>query len=254
MRRPPWGLGVKRSRWWLAGLQQVVAWLADCTVPGVCQILRRLQVRYKRGREYLHSPDPLYDQKMAYVMAAYHLAQVDPTHYVLLYQDEMTYYRQPTVARAYTPQGDPLPYARLGHQRNRKRRIAACLDALTGRLIAWQRTRFNLTNLLRFYQAVEAAYPEADRIFLVQDNWPLHFHPTLLLALATRRITLLRLPTYAPWTNPVEKLWLRLRQEVLHLHPFEDDWSALFAAVQTWLDQWQGGSLDLLHYVGLYPY
>jgi hypothetical protein len=166
----------------------------------------------------------------------------------------MTYYRQPTVARAYAGHRDPLPYARLGYQSNRRRRIAACLNAVTGQLTAWQRSRFNVPALIHFYHAVAAAYPNAEWIFIVQDNWPVHFHPRLLLALASSRIVLLRLPTYAPWTNPIEKVWLRLRQEVLHLHPFEDDWSSLHATVQAWLDTWRAGSFDLLHSVGLYPY
>jgi len=34
----------------------------------------------------------------------------------------------------------------------------------------------------------------------VLDNWPVHFHPKVLLALKSEpRIELLRLPTYAPW-------------------------------------------------------
>jgi len=33
-------------------------------------------------------------------------------------------------------------------------------------------------------------------------------------------ITLVYLPTYAPWLNPIEKLWRKAYQEVLHLHRF----------------------------------
>jgi transposase len=64
---------------------------------------------------------------------------------------------------------------------------------------------------------------------------------------------LLRLPTYAPWTNPVEKVWLALYREVLHLHDCADDRPRLQTLVQTWLDRWVDGSLDLLQAVGLYP-
>jgi hypothetical protein len=124
---------------------------------------------------------------------------------------------------------------------------------LTGATLSWQRARFTVKMLLRFFAAVEAAYPQHRRIFIALDNWPPHFHPDILLYLLTSRITLLRLPTYAPWTNPVEKVWLRLKQELLHLHQFEDDWQGLHTAVQVWLDQWQTPSDDLLHYCGLTP-
>ncbi|MBZ0285495.1 MAG: transposase [Anaerolineae bacterium] len=67
------------------------------------------------------------------------------------------------------------------------------------------------------------------------------------------RLELLFLPTYTPWTNPIEKLWRWLYQDVLHLHSWADDWTGLQAAVSAWLSQFQHGSLDLLRYVGLYP-
>jgi transposase len=44
-----------------------------------------------------------------------------------------------------------------------------------------------------------------------------------LAALAPSKIVLVPLPTYAPWTNPVEKVWRKLCQEVLHLHEFVDE-------------------------------
>jgi hypothetical protein len=58
------------------------------------------------------------------------------------------------------------------------------------------------------------------------------------------------LPTYAPWLNRIEKLWRYLRQEVLHLHQ-EEDFGSLHAHVNTFLDQFAGGSQHLLWYVGL---
>jgi len=88
---------------------------------------------------------------------------------------------------------------------------------------------------------------------VVQDNWPVHFHEEVLAALSGSKIVLVPLPTYAPWTNPVEKVWRKLYQEVLHLHHFGDDWDGLRRAVEQWLTQFADGSVDLLRYVGLCP-
>jgi hypothetical protein len=246
--------GLKRSRWWLGGLQQVVAWLGPCTKVGVWRILKRLGIKYKRGRQYVHSPDPNYDLKLAYVQAAQTLVETEPARYALLYQDELTYYRRPSLARDYGLHGSEAPKVTQGYTRNRQRRIAGSLDVIKGTFIAWQRSRFDRHNLIRYYRDLEAAYPDVEVIFLVQDNWSVHFHPDILLALADSKICLLRLPTYAPWTNPVEKVWLRLKQELLHHHDFEDDWPALQFAVQDWLDHCDQDPVDLLHYVGLFPY
>jgi hypothetical protein len=213
-----------------------------------------LKVRYKRGRHYVHSPDPDYEQKLAAIDTVQHAVVRDSRRTVLLYQDEFTYYRRASVARDYALRGSRDPRAHSGWGNNRLRRIAACLDFATGRVLAQQRRRFNRQALIRFYQMIEAAYPQAEVIYLAQDNWPVHFHPDVLHALAHSKITLLRLPTYAPWTNPIEQLWRFLYKAVLHLHPFVDDWQRLQDAVQHWLDQWRSGSYELLHAVGLYPY
>jgi hypothetical protein len=209
-------------------------------------------VRYKRGRLYLHSPDPAYDAKLAAVTAAQVLARAYPETVVLLYQDEFTYYRRPSVSRAFAPQRTDAPRAVAGLSTNKQRRLAACLDAITGRVVWWQRYRFNRRTLLRFYQAVVAAYPAAEVIYLAQDNWPVHFHEDVLAALPPP-LRLLPLPTYAPWTNPVEDVWRALNADVLHHHDFGDDWDALQQAVHTWLAQWCDDSPHLLQLVGLWP-
>lgn len=251
--RSPQTFGLERSRWWLAGLREVAAWLKNLTLPAIHKLLQRLNITYKRGRAYVHSPDPFYDLKLAYISSAHSMVKREPQRYLLLYQDELTYYRSPTVARDYARVGSKHPLARSGYKANRKRRIAACLNPQTGELFAQQRSRFTVQALLKFYQSLEAAYPDYQRIFIVLDNWPVHFHPTISLALQKSRIVLLRLPTYAPWTNPIEQVWRKLQHDLLHLHRFEDDWLGLQAAVQLWLDQWHKPSPELLRYVGLTP-
>lgn len=75
----------------------------------------------------------------------------------------------------------------------------------------------------------------------------------MLEALKETKIELLRLPTYAPWTNPVEKVWRKLSQEVLTFHDLRADWERLKAVIIAWLSQWAHGSQELLHCVGLAP-
>jgi transposase len=100
---------------------------------------------------------------------------------------------------------------------------------------------------------VKAAYPAADQLFLIHDNWPVHWHPEVLMGLCVSKLTLRTLPIYAPWLNPAEKVWRRLCQDVLHLHPRANAWEQLQASVQAWLDLWAGGSADLLCCVGFCP-
>jgi transposase len=50
VRTPPESLGVERSRWTLATLQQVEPVWASYTLSGLWRLLRALKIRYKRGR------------------------------------------------------------------------------------------------------------------------------------------------------------------------------------------------------------
>jgi hypothetical protein len=54
VRRSPRLYGLIRSRRWLDGLRQVVSWLKDLTLASAHKILRRLRIRYKHGRRYVH--------------------------------------------------------------------------------------------------------------------------------------------------------------------------------------------------------
>lgn len=251
--RAPRLFGLNRSRWWWDGLRQVVPWLQALTLPGVHGAIARLGLTYKRGRVYVHSPDPLYDEKLAVVQIAETLARTDPQRFVLLSEDELTYYRRATVAQGYALSGSTQPYAQQGYRRNYAYRIAGCLNRQPGQLFWWQRAHFDRRTLVHYYAAVRAYYPDAERIFIVQDNWPVHVHDEVVTALADTPLVLLPLPTYAPWTNPIEKVWRKLYQELLHLHDWGDRWTDLKQAVTDWLAQFRDGSLALLHYVGLYP-
>jgi transposase len=201
----------------------------------------------------VHSPDPAYLRKRAQVRWAWQQVQQDPVRFVLLYQDELTYYRCPTVYCDYATAGSDAPRAVQGTDYNTSRRIAGCLDAYTGRLICWQRSAFDYQTFLRYLHAVEARYPRAERMYIVLDNWPVHFQPDVLAALQSSKITLVFLPTYAPWLNPIEKVWRKLKQEILHLHRYHCRWKELQERVEAWLIQYDRPAPDLLHYVGLSP-
>lgn len=247
----PTNFDLTRSRWWLDGLRQAVPWMRSLTESGVWQILDRFGLVYKRGRRYVHSPDPAYRVKEARLHGAWQQVAADPVHHVLLYQDELTYYRCPTTAPDYVPRNADAPRANQGHGYNTSRRIAGCLDAYNGRLICWQRSAFDHKTFLKYLQYVETCYPEARNLYIALDNWPVHYQPDVLRALETSKITLLFLPTYAPWLNPIEKVWRKLKQEILHQHRQHDQWKILQERVEQWLMQYDRPSPVLLRYAGI---
>lgn len=278
MHQPPENFQRTESRWTLKSLLRCCEWLQIRSPSGLWRLLERLGIRYKRARDYVHSPDREYATKVAYLQSCWHITCAEPEQYVLLYLDEFAFERQPTLARAYHQRGQTCPLARRSQRSNTQCRGLGALNALTGQVLYVQRTHITTAVLSAFYAQIAAAYPQAETIFVVQDNWPVHVHPDVLARLqpqhspfwphtpdnwptqSSRRavhdtlpIQLCFLPTYSPWLNPIEKLWRWLRQQVLHLHRFSDKWEQLKQRVLDFIAQFHFGSIPLLHYVGLLP-
>ena len=137
--------GLKQSRWTLQALQKEVPWLqhtrsgTPMSLTGICKLLKRLGVRSKRGRAHVHSPDLLYNKKQAYIRSLRELNTTDPERFVLLYEDELTYYRRAVVNREWAGQGQRMAIKiKQGAWNNSDRRIATCLNVSTGQLISRQ--------------------------------------------------------------------------------------------------------------------
>lgn len=276
--QPPSAFGLGESRWTLALLRHSLAHLQVSSDSSLWHLLSRLGISYKRGRHYLHSPDCDYQAKLALLDQCLSQSRLDPGRYPLLYLDELTFYRQPTLACDYEERGHRQPLARRSYRSNTPLRVAAAMDAFTGRVVHRLSYHVDCRELVRLYEAICQTYPKAERLYLVADNWPVHYHPDVLAALLDQHlpfpvplphswpkqpsataprlnlpIQMVQLPTYAPWTNPIEKLWRWLYQDVLHLHRLADDLERLKQMITSFLDRFQSGSLALLRYTGLLP-
>ena len=255
-------------------------WLRLTHAGSLHRLLDRLGISRKRARDHLHSPDEQYLEKLRYVSALLQEARESGGKLVVVFVDELTYYRHPTPADAYDLRGPDQPLARRGHGSDTKTRVIAAVDALSGRVTFSQGAKTDLPRIVGFYQALRGAHPGAERIYAAQDNWPVHFHPDVLCALEEQSrpfpfhpakhwsteptpkalkkwgdlclpVQIVPLPTYAPWTNPIEKLWRWGKQKVLHLHPWSEKLDVLRERFSSFLSRFAEGSEDLLRYIGL---
>jgi transposase len=243
--------GIVRSRWRLQDMRAVLPALHGYSLGGISKLLVRLGVRSHRGRLAMHSPDPAYDEKCARLAAVAEQAAQHPDTTVLLYGDEFSLYRQPTLAACYAPIGQE-PIARLSLRANRYHRYSGALNHQTGR-VSWCDARaMRVPVLCTFLAQLRLDYPH-QTLFLAWDNWPVHKHERVLATADLLEITLLWLPTYAPWTNPIEKLWRWSKQTLVHQHRLADHPETLQQQLATFLNQFHTGSEELLHYVGLLP-
>lgn len=170
----------------------------------------------------------------------------------MLFEDEASFYRQPSQGWLWSFMGRRQPKIRYSHRSNRRMRVVGFMDAVKGKVLSWDFSSVTLPRLRQCLAGVSQSYAKAYKIYIAWDNWPNHFHPTVLDFLGKDpRISIIPLPTYAPWLNPIEKLWRLIHQSVTHAHPWSDDFIKFRESVREKIGRFSLESPALLHYVGL---
>jgi transposase len=186
------------------------------------------------------------------IAAALEQAEDCPGRVIVVFQDEASFYRQPSQGWLWAQAGRRQPRVPWSHKANTLVRVAGCVNAHTGASHYLQASPITVPRLLDSYRQLLQAYPEALKVYLVQDNWPVHHHAKVGAFLeAEPRLSALFLPTYAPRLNPAEKLWRRLRQTLTHAHPYCDDFHQFKAQLARCLAEAQANPDLIRRYCGL---
>jgi transposase len=240
--------GPAPSRWTLRTIRVSVEWLTEYTLGGVWRVLQTCGLGLHPSCARLVSPDPEYQSKGRRLYRCLRDAARHPDSVIALFLDELGYPRWPEVAPLWG--GEAAVAQRAGN--TQQWRTIGALNALTGQVNYLDGYIVGRQQVSKFYSHLDRTYPEVARRYVVQDNWNIHTHPDVLTALVDYpRITPVWLPTYAPWLNPIEKVWRWLRQDILKMHRWVEDWPQVKQRVQDFLDQFAHGSPALLRYVGL---
>ena len=241
--------GPAPSRWTLNTIRVSIDWLSDYSLSGLGRLLDRLGLGLHSAKVQQFSPDPDYLGKRLRLMRVLGQARRHPGQIEAIFLDEMGYTRWPDPGPDY---GGPTPVADRRGASNGLWRLIGGRNARTGQLDYLDAYIVGRAKVIGFYKQLVAAYPDAERLYVIQVNWSIHTHPEVLAALEQwPQVKPVWLPTYAPWLNPIEKVWRWLRQDVPKMHRLADDWEALQARVHDFLDQFADGSERLLQYVGL---
>lgn len=241
--------GPAPSRWTLRTIRASVDWLTGYTVSGVWRVLQAWGLGLHTSCARLFSPDPDYSSKVRRLHRCLRDAARHPDSVRALFLDEFGYQRWPEVAPTWG--GEATVAHRAGN--NQQWRTIGALNALTGQVNYLDGYIVGRQQVIQFYGLLDRAYPKkVELIYVIQDNWNIHTHPDVLTALAAYpRLKPVWLPTYAPWLNPIEKLWRWLRHDILKLHRWVEDWPQVKQRVRDFLEQFAHASLALLRYVGL---
>jgi transposase len=245
--------GPPPSRWSLRTIQATFSHWEGLTLSGVSRALHRLGLGLRSAQVQQYSPDPDYRMKEAGLLACLREAAAAPDKVVALFLDEMGYTRWPDPAPDWSLLAPaPRPLAERAGSKQQLWRVIGALNALTGQVDARDNYVIGREQVSAFYRQLDQRYADAQHLYLIQDNWSIHSHPDVLATLETLpRLEPVWLPTYAPWLNPIEKLWRWLKQDVLKQHRLAADWRALRQRVTSFLEQFATGSDALLQYVGL---
>lgn len=94
--------------------------------------------------------------------------------------------------------------------------LSGMIDIINHNVVVQEDTMLNAEATITFFQKIEKAYPNKNKIHLFSDNARYYRNKQVLKYLETSKITLHFLPPYSPNLNPIERLWKWMKERVLY--------------------------------------
>jgi transposase len=216
----PRAFGFLRSRWTCA---VVVLLLWSCyrlavSRETVRRWLRQADLVWRRPRPVLHRQDPL---RQAKLRALRHLLANLPKDEVAVFEDEVDVNLNPKSGSMWMRRGQQAEVETPGD--NEKRYLAGSMNWRTGTLWVTEGAKRDGALFVRHLEDLRLRLRRYRVIHVFCDN--ARFHQAAkckrLQAYLERwghRIVLHHLPLYAPETNPIERVWWHLHDEVTRNH------------------------------------
>jgi len=237
LRLTPCDFGFYRSRWTCATLAIVVVERHGVNVSGetIRRWLHQQDLVWRRPRPVLGPRDPERQAKLRTLQAL--LAQL-PDDEVAVFEDEVDVNTNPKIGSMWMRRGAQAEVLTPGN--NDKRYLAGSLNWRTGQMLVtvgakrdgalFERHLDDLRRRLRRYRVIH----------VICDNARFH-KPERCRRIAAYlkkwgpRIVLHFLPTYAPETNPIERVWWHLHEEITRNHRCRD-MQELLDLIFVWLE------------------
>jgi len=205
LKKAPSVFGWCRTRWSCATLaaQLKVQRGLDVSASTMRRWLHELDYVWKRAKLVARGGDPEWAHKLARIR---HIAEKLLKSEVLIFADELDIHLLPKVGYQWTLRGTKVAVMTPGQ--NQKQYLAGALDFRTGKL--HHRVGLRKTNALfrELLDALDWFYPKRafTKIYVVVDNFRIHdAHAVAAWLAAHPRFELIKLPTYCPEANPIER-------------------------------------------------
>lgn len=138
---------------------------------------------------------------------------------VFYYADEFNISWLPTLRAMWSPVGQQVMIPTPGI--TTRRYGLGAVNWHTGHTVVIVRKHKRRLEIAELLEELLSHHPDK-RIYLAWDNATTHSKAAVdeVVERAKGRLTLLYLPTYSPWLNPIEMLWRHWRREVTHCELF----------------------------------
>lgn len=233
----PLDFGYVRSRWCCATVVLVLWNVHHVTASAetVRRWLHKQQMVWRRPRPVLERKDPDRSRKLREIRRV--LAELDP-HDVAFFQDEVDINTNPKIGCMWMERGKQAQVPTPGD--NAKRYLSGSMDWRTGRLVVTQGGKRDADLFLAHLDELRSRYRGYRKIHVICDNARFH-HPERCkkvqeyLRKWAHRVELHYLPLYAPETNPIERVWWHLHDEITRNHSCFDI-ARLVRMAMNWLE------------------
>jgi transposase len=178
--------------------------------------LAREQIVWRRPRPVLGPKDAQYAQKLGTIRRLLATLPADET---AVFEDEVDINTNPKIGSMWMRRGEQAEVETPGT--NVKRHVAGSLHWRTGKLLVSQPgTRRNAKLFVEHLEDLRKRLRCYRHIHVICDNATFHDCKAVneFLARWGHRMTIHFLPKYAPQTNPIERVWWHLHEEITRNH------------------------------------
>jgi transposase len=206
----PQDLGEAETHWSLRRLRRYL--IRAKVVKSVSReqlrrILHAAGVTHQRIRTWKWSPDPFYEAKKNWVLAAYAAAEAGTLDGVVVSFDECgPISLRPWPGAAWARRKRPWRQRATFNRRNGVRYLFGAYDVGADHLIGELSAPKHAAAVLRFLKSIRRRYPPEVTVYFVMDNLSTHWTPAIRAWAAdtATNVALLATPTYASHLNRVE--------------------------------------------------
>lgn len=234
LERTPGDFGLMRTRWCCGVIVMLLLEIHHLQVSRetVRRWLHHEGLVWRRPRPVVGPVDPQREAKIAAIRG---LVANLPDDEIAVFQDEVDINLNPKIGSMWMIRGQQATIPTPGN--NHKRYLAGSLNWRTGALIATEGAKRNSELFISHLDDLRHHLRRYRRIHVICDNASFHHSKAVRNYLASegKRIELHWLPKYAPESNPIERVWWKLHEQITRNHRCES-LDALLDRVFEWLE------------------